>query len=109
MDYLWLFLSGLLAFNSLPHLTHGISGQRWFLPSRDRTHRYPAFANVLWGFANIVVAAVIWRFVFGWSNGFSARILAILVGGLLVALVISHSFAKRAAAAPMPDSDQNPL
>ena len=99
MTYFWLFLSGLLAFNSLPHFIHGISGERFFLPSRHRERRFSPLANVLWGFANLLLATIIWDVIFQWPEKLALKMLAILAGGLVVATVLSLSFAKRAKAA----------
>ena len=99
MGYLWLFLSGLFAFNTLPHLIHGISGERFFLPSRQRHVKGAPTMNVLWGFINLLIAVLVWNFVFDWPGEFLCEILTILAGGLLVAITLSLSFAKRAEAA----------
>jgi hypothetical protein len=96
MTYVWLFLSGLLAFNDLPHFLHGISGQKFFLPRRKNRGRKSAPAlNVLWGFANFICAVIIWKFMFSWSGDFFAKILTIMAAGLVIALFLSRMFTKR--------------
>jgi len=99
MDYFWLFISGLLAFNSLPHFIHGISGEPWFLPRRHhREMKGAALANVLWGFANLLLATIIWDVIFHWPEKTSYKIFTVLAGGLVIAIVLSLSFAKRSKA-----------
>ncbi|MCL2869205.1 hypothetical protein FWF48_00115 [Candidatus Saccharibacteria bacterium] len=97
MQYFWLFISGMLAFNAIPHFVHGISGEPFFLPQRqNRGQRGAPVVNVAWGFVNFLLAVVIWRFVFDWPTEFYTKILVILAGGLLLAIGLSFGFTKRA-------------
>ncbi|MCL2786992.1 MAG: hypothetical protein FWD59_00585 [Micrococcales bacterium] len=97
MDYFWLFVSGMLAFNAVPHLVHGISGLPFFLPRiRQLGKRGTSVANTLWGFTNILLAVLICRSVFHWSAEVFGRVLATLAGGLLIAVGLSLSMARRA-------------
>ena len=97
MNYILLFVSGMLVFNGFPHFMHGVSGEPFFLPRRsNRKKRGSPLMNVLWGMANFILAILIWKFVFGWASGFFIKVLVIIAGGLLVSLTISKVFTDRA-------------
>lgn len=108
MEYLGLFIAGMLAFNGIPHFVHGISGQSFFMPKRraNRAQMNSPVANVIWGFTNFAVAVAILFIVFGWPMATLAKVATFMIGGLALALSLAVSMAKRAALANKPTPDQ---
>lgn len=99
MELVLYFLAGMFAFNSLPHLIPGIIGNRHMTPfGKDSS----AIVNVLWGFVNIAVAAVILNFTPNGihlpptANGF----VALAVGGLVMSLMAANMFSNPNARMP---------
>ena len=56
----WFFIGALLA-NSVPHIVHGMSGNRFQTPfAKPRgVGESSAVVNVIWGFANLAIAGVL--------------------------------------------------
>lgn len=86
---LWFFI-GVFATNGVPHFVKGITGERFYtLFARDTS----AVGNVLWGMANFLFAALLWRCIFGGRPPLSgAAWCALLLGGALTALGLAHYF-----------------
>lgn len=91
MNYLLMFLSGVLLCNAIPHLTSGLRGETFFVPwSRVRES---ALVNVLWGNANLFIALFILSRISGNNIPHGAKVAAI--GFVLTAIALSVVFARR--------------
>ena len=61
MEHVWLFLAGALLCNCIPHLGSGLQGIPFPSPfAKPRgVGNSPPIVNVLWGFANLALGALI--------------------------------------------------
>lgn len=92
LDLLGWFFSGALLINTLPHLIHGVSGEKFPSPF-DKPHGKKLsepFLNVVWAFLNLSVALVILFFIGASFN--SVSVLALMAGAFLMAIFLSHYF-----------------
>lgn len=90
-DLIWYFLSGMFAFNSLPHLISGVIGNKHMTPfSKDSS----AVLNVGWGFLNLASAFLILSLTTGNLSFPSTAegVGAFLVGGLALSLMAANMF-----------------
>lgn len=89
------FFSGVLLVNVLPHLIHGISGDR-FPSAFDKPHGRRLSSptrNVLWAFINVSILLIIYHF-----NGPSfseVNAVIMLIGAFTMALFLSRYFANK--------------
>jgi hypothetical protein len=84
MEFLWYFLAGFAAFNAIPHLVKGITGQTHMTPFARISS---PVLNVGWAFANILFAL----FFFGLASGYGTLVTpwsANLTGGNLVVTLL---------------------
>ncbi len=91
IDLVWYFLSGMFAFNSLPHLISGVIGNKHMTPfGKDSS----AVLNVGWGFLNLSVSVLVLSLVTGNLQlpSFPQGIAAFLVGGLVLSLMAANMF-----------------
>lgn len=96
LHYLPLFGGGVFLMNAVPHLVSGVVGRPFQTPFA-KPHGVglsSSTVNVLWGFANLVLAylLLVWRDAYDWSNGFDA--LAVGLGALAIALFAARHFGK---------------
>lgn len=88
--YLYSFLAGVLGANGVPHFVKGITGQKHQTPFGRPSS---AIVNVVWGWVNFVVAALL----IYWANVHLHLLRAfvlVAVGALAIALVLAYSWAK---------------
>jgi hypothetical protein len=89
------FLGGAFFVNAIPHFTNGVSGRMFPTPFASPPGKglSPALVNVLWGSLNLVVGyLLVFRVgTFGFSRTQGALIVG--VGGLLMAVMLSRTFA----------------
>lgn len=89
------FLCGVLLMNTLPHLLHGISGNRFPSPF-DKPHGKALSSptkNVIWAFINFSLLLVILHFN---RHTFSELFaLVMLVGAFVMAMFLSRYFVGR--------------
>ena len=98
-DLVWYLLSGMFAFNSLPHLISGIIGNKHMTPfGKDSS----AVLNVGWGFLNLAFAVLILSLASGEIRPPSSPegIGAFLVGGLVLSLMAASMFSNPNAKMP---------
>lgn len=93
MEYFWLFVSGALAVNGLPHFVSGLLGKQFFIPWARWGTLGSAISNAAWGAANFLGALLIWNFVFAWSDEFFKQVFVIFVGGTVFAVYLSWMMA----------------
>lgn len=95
MQYVWLFLSGALLCNSLPHLASGLQGHPFptsFARPRGVGDSSPVL-NVLWGFANLALALVV--AAHHWStSSFGPDAAVMLLGAVAIGLYLASHFGK---------------
>ena len=94
MNYLLMFLSGVLLCNAIPHLVSGVRGERFFTPwSRDV--RASAVENALWGSVNLLAGGFILSRIAAQNIPHGAKVMGI--GFVLTAVALSWWFSKRSA------------
>ena len=98
-DLVLYFLAGMFAFNSFPHLISGIIGNKHMTPFGKESS---AVLNVLWGFLNIAIAVFILSFTKAGIQPPPAPeyVIAVLVGGLVMALIDASMFSNPNAKMP---------
>ncbi len=103
--YVVYFFVGALLANSIPHIVHGMSGNKFQTPFAKRrgVGESSAVVNVIWGFANLLIAGVLVH-VFAppqlpppWPLCLTAGI-----GGLALALYLARRFGEVRNQAPRP-------
>ncbi len=62
MELVWYFLGGFFAWNSVPHLVKGITGQKHMTPFKKVSS---PVLNIVWSFANVIIAG----YILGVANG----------------------------------------
>lgn len=77
---------GFLAFNSMPHLVKGITGQDHMTPFAQRSG---PVVNVLWGNFNLIAAWVLWFFVKTEGTDLTEWV-AFLIGGLIISIYLAN-------------------
>lgn len=101
-SYLLEFVSGLFLTNGVPHFVQGVSGHRFQSPfsSPPGVGESSPLSNALWGFANLVIGAILLWF-FRPRGGEAAVGWALLgLGVLLAAIWLSTYFGKVRSKAP---------
>ncbi len=105
MSLILYFLGGLFAFNSIPHLVKGITGQTHMTPFKRVSS---PILNVAWAFINILLSAWILGmalgnggFVLPWTASVSGTDLwAFVAGGLFISLADANLFSNPNARLP---------
>lgn len=83
------FFAGVFAINSIPHLAKGMTGQTHQSPLR---HGDSAIVNAVWGWANAVIAIVLWSVVdtkYRWE-----ALVAAAAGSLLLAVELARVWSR---------------
>lgn len=105
MQLLWYFLAGFTAFNAIPHLVKGITGQKHMTPFAKVSS---PVMNVCWAFANVIMAL----FFFGLASGGGMLVLpwnaylegmnliAVLAGGFACAAYLANFWSNPKARLP---------
>ncbi len=97
MTLLWYFFAGFFAWNSLPHLFKGITGQTHMTPFKRVSS---PVLNIIWSFVNILIASYLLGIASG-NGGFTlpwnANLVDInfwvfLVGGFVTAVWLASFF-----------------
>ena len=88
--YVYSFIAGLFGANGVPHFVKGITGQKHQTPfGKDSS----AVVNVVFGWANFVVAALF--IYFGHVHPHLLRAFAMVsLGALLMALILANTWSK---------------
>jgi len=88
------FFGGVFLMNTVPHLVSGVMGRRFpspFAKPRGRGQS-SALVNVLWGFANLIVAYLMICRVGQFDSQDPAQIAALGLGMLLIGLFSARHF-----------------
>jgi hypothetical protein len=89
------FFSGVLLINVLPHLIHGISGDKFpsaFAKPHGKKLSSPTL-NVIWAFINLSIFLTI--FYFNRSSFTALYAVIMLAGGFMMAIYLSKYFADK--------------
>ncbi len=94
--YLAQFVSGLLLANGVPHLVHGISGEKFQSPfaSPPGVGESSPTVNVLWGFANIAVGFALLRSFKPQGPEAVAGWIAVRLGVVFAGVLLSRHFGR---------------
>ena len=88
--YVYSLLAGILGANGLPHFIMGITGKKHQTPFGRPSS---AVINVLWGWVNFVVAALLVFYAHVHPHLLRA-FACIAVGALLIALLLAYTWSK---------------
>lgn len=95
-SYVSYFFAGAFLINAVPHLVAGVSGRPFQTPFArpSGVGLSSSRANVLWGFANLLMAYVLTFRVVPLDPRDVASISALGLGGFALALAISQTFGR---------------
>ena len=94
--YLAYFFGGAFLANGVPHLMHGISGQRFqssFAPPSGAGESSP-LVDVIWGTVNFTIGYVLIFGIGDFAFGFTIDILTVSLGGLIAAVGLASYFGR---------------
>jgi len=94
LTYVAYFFGGVFLVNAVPHFTNGVSGRQFptpFAVPLGKGQSSPT-VNVLWGSFNLVVGCLLVGRVGEFHMNRTSEILAVGVGGLLMALMLARLF-----------------
>ena len=105
MILLWYFLAGFSAFNALPHLFKGITGQKHMTPFAVVSS---PVINVAWAFVNVLFALFFFGLASGagtlvppWDAGLAGtNLLVTLTGGFVCAAYLANFWSNPNARLP---------
>lgn len=105
MSLLWYFLAGFSAFNAIPHLVKGITGQTHMTPFAVVSS---PVLNVVWSFANILFAFFFFGLASGggmlvppWDAGLTdVNLIVTLAGGFVCAAYLANFWSNPNARLP---------
>jgi hypothetical protein len=103
-DYPVWFLAGALLSNAIPHIAQGMSGNRFQTPfaKPPGMGESSAMTNVLWGFANLLLGAVLITSTWPMPSPPWRLDIAAFLGALLLALYTARHFSRVRNGAPRP-------
>jgi hypothetical protein len=98
------FFAGAFLANGVPHFVQGICGNRFQTPfaSPPGVGESSAIVNVIWGFINFIIAAVLVRYFFVTPPRPPGLAVVSALGVLLMALLLAWRFGKVRSSAPRP-------
>lgn len=90
------FVGGLFLMNAVPHVVSGVMGRPFQTPfAKPRGEGLSSSTvNVVWGFANLVIAYLLLCRVGDFSLGNSTDMLALGLGAALIALFCARHFGR---------------
>jgi hypothetical protein len=94
LELLSYFFGGVTLTNAIPHLVSGLMGRRFPSPfaSPPGKGQSSAMTNVLWGFANLVIAYLLLFRVGQFDLRDAAHLTALALGTLLIGLFSARHF-----------------
>ena len=92
--YLSYFFGGAFLTNAVPHFVNGLSGQQFPSPfaSPPGQGMSSPTVNVLWGAFNPVIGYLLIARVAAFNLRETLHVLAVLAGGLLMAILLAQAF-----------------
>jgi hypothetical protein len=110
-DYVAWWFAGAFLMNSIPHIVQGASGNAFQTPfaTPPGVGESSAIVNVIWGFANLIVGAVLLRSTWPAMTPPWHLCLAALVGGLAIALHLAWHFSNVRSGPPQPPPQSTKL
>ena len=95
--YIAYFFAGAFLVNAIPHFVNGVSGRPFPTPFASPPGRglSAPTVNVLWGGLNLAIGYVLACYVGDFLFHRLPDVLALGAGGLLMALMLSHTFGRR--------------
>ena len=105
MELLWYFLAGFTAWNGIPHIVKGITGQSHMTPFKRIS---PPSWNVAWGFTNVLITLFFLGLASGnggltmpWdANLTGLNLWVFLAGALVVGLFLANFWSNPKARLP---------
>lgn len=105
MSLVLYFVAGFFAWNSIPHLVKGITGQSHMTPFKRVS---PPVLNVVWSFINVVFTLVILKIAdnqsglaWPWEKGLAGmNLAAFLIGGFICAVYLANFWSNSNARLP---------
>ncbi len=105
MSLLWYFLAGFFAWNGIPHIVKGITGQKHMTPFAKVSS---PVTNVIWGFVNVVATLFLLGIASGsgglampWDANLSGmNLVAFLAGALIVGVYLANFWSNPKAKLP---------
>lgn len=105
MFLIWYFFAGFFAFNGIPHLVKGITGQSHMTPFKKVSS---PMLNVIWSFINEIIAIYILGLAVGtgtltlfWNANLSGiNLWAFLAGGFMCAIWLASFWSNPKARLP---------
>jgi hypothetical protein len=94
--YVAYFFGGVFLVNSVPHFTNGVSGRRLptpFASPLGKGQSSPT-VNVLWGAFNLAIGYLLVCRVGGFNLHRTSEVLALGMGGLLMAVLLARLFGR---------------
>ncbi len=97
MNWPWLvsyFFAGVFAVNSVPHCVSGVTGRPFQTPFAKPPGKglSSATVNVIWGFANAVIAYLLVAHVGAFAPRAASHVLAFGLGALLISIFTARYF-----------------
>jgi uncharacterized membrane protein len=95
-DYVACFFAGMFLTNVVPHLVHGISGDRFPTPFARPPGKglSSPTVNVVWALFNLVVGYILFR-VGKVSSGNDSALVVFFAGIVAISIMLSVRFAKK--------------
>ena len=95
--YLAYFFAGFFLANGVPHFVHGISGKKFPSPfASPPGSESPPLVNVIWGLANFLIGYTLIFKIGDFTFGFTRDFLMVVLGALVISVILSINFARRA-------------
>jgi hypothetical protein len=94
--YVAYFFGGAFLVNAVPHFVNGVSGRSFPTPFASPPGKGPSspVVNALWGTGNAIIGYFLVCYVGVFHIRSIPDVLALGVGGLLMALMLAHHFGK---------------
>ena len=86
MAFLLFIIAGLVGANGVPHFVKGIIGEKHRTPFKNPSS---AATNVLWGAANLYIAAWLFKLALNYHASFLLASISVLIGALVASVPLA--------------------